>query len=66
MVQKHLGPVSQTSFSEILSAPTPHKILESLCFFSVRQLQGFFDEYFLVKSHLREVPSYLLGHILLF
>jgi hypothetical protein len=27
-----------------------------LWFFNVCQLQGFFYEYFLVKSHLREVP----------
>ncbi len=32
MVQKHLGPVFQTSFTQILSAPTPHKVFESLCF----------------------------------
>jgi hypothetical protein len=34
--------VSQTSFSQILSAPTLNKIFESLCFFSVCQPQGFF------------------------
>jgi hypothetical protein len=44
--------VSQTTFSQILSASSPHKIFENLCFFSVCQLQGFFDEYFVVKSHL--------------
>ncbi len=46
--------VSQTSSSQIPSAPTPHKIFESLCFFSVCQLQGFFDEYFVVKSQFRD------------
>ncbi len=45
--------VSQTSFSQILSAPSPNKIFNSLCFFSVCPLQGFFDTYFAVKSHLR-------------
>jgi hypothetical protein len=34
--------VSQTSFSQILSAPSLNKIFKSLSFFSVCQLQGFF------------------------
>ncbi len=34
--------VSQTSFSQILSAPSLNKIFKSVSFFSVCQLQGFF------------------------
>jgi hypothetical protein len=34
MVQEHLGPVSQTSFSEILSAPTPSEFFSKVCDFS--------------------------------
>jgi hypothetical protein len=44
--------VSQTSFSKILSAPTPHKVFESLCFSASVNFKAFFDKYFLVKSHL--------------
>jgi hypothetical protein len=44
---------SQTSFSQILSAPTPNKIFESLCFSASVNFKAFFDTYFVVKSHLR-------------
>ncbi len=47
--------VSQTIFNEILSAPTPHKFFESLCFFSLSTSRIFFDEYFVVKSRLRVI-----------
>ncbi len=34
MVQEHLGPVFQTSFTQILSAPTPSEIFSKVCVFS--------------------------------
>jgi hypothetical protein len=43
--------VSQTSFSQILSASSPHKVFESLCFSASVNFKAFFDEYFVVKSH---------------
>jgi hypothetical protein len=45
--------VSQTSFNQILSDPNLYKFFRKFVFFSVYQLQGFFDTYFVVKSHLR-------------
>ncbi len=51
--------VSQTSFSQILSAPSLNKIFKSLCFFSVCQLQRFFYRYFAVKSYLRVLKFFV-------
>ncbi len=51
--------VYQTSFSQILSAPSPNKIFKSLCLFSVCQLQGFFDRYLAVKSYLRVLKFFV-------
>jgi hypothetical protein len=42
--------VSQTSFIEIRSASSPHKVFESLCFSASVNFKNFFDEYFVVKS----------------
>jgi hypothetical protein len=50
---------SKTMVFEIRLASSPLKIFESLCFFNVYQLQGFFYKYFVVKSHKR-VPKLIV------
>jgi hypothetical protein len=45
--------VSQTSFIEIRSDFSPHKVFESLFFSASVNFKDFFDDYFVVKSHSR-------------
>jgi hypothetical protein len=45
--------VPQTSFIEIRSASSPHKVFESLFFSASVNFYAFFDTYFVVISHLR-------------
>ncbi len=42
--------VSQTSFSQIRSASSPHKVFESLFFSASVSFKAFFDECFVIKS----------------
>jgi hypothetical protein len=54
-----LSQVSQTSFSQILSAPTLNKIFKSLCFSASVNFKAFFGTYFVIKSHLRVLKFFV-------
>jgi hypothetical protein len=45
--------VSQTTFIEIRSDASLNKVVKSLCFGTLANFKACFDEYFVVKCHLR-------------